>query len=41
MKWIKSRNSDFLSFNNQKVLHNERESIIIIISTYIRAYCAR
>lgn len=38
---MESRNSDFLSFDNQKVLHNARESIIIIISTYMRAYRAR
>lgn len=38
---MESRNSDFLSFDNQKVLHNARESIIITISTYMRAYCAR
>lgn len=38
---MKSRCCDFLSFDNQKVLHNARESIIIIISTYMRAYCAR
>ena len=34
---MKSRNSDFLSFDKEKVLHNAREWIIIIISTYIRA----
>lgn len=38
---MKSRNSDFLSFDNQKVLHIARQSIIIIVSTYMRAYCAR